>query len=154
MEPTEALEADYSKIALIESFYVLIHDSDDKYLIVERKRIPEHSLMIEGPVFRFFHQSLVNALTKLGGRIRIKEKARIVNKAFNEEWNDYLVVEVEEKVRFSQIHEAEYVPSVISELEEANVIFFSKEAVEKLKEMGLPVVELPAFPDIIPVENA
>ncbi len=49
MKPNEQIEGVYAEIALIESFYVLVHDSKDVYLVVEKKHIPENALINERP---------------------------------------------------------------------------------------------------------
>lgn len=144
MKPNEQIEEAYAKIALIESFYVLMHDREDVYLVVEKKHIPENALIIESPVFKFLHESLVTALEKCGAKFRLKHKVKIVNKALNEERYDYLIAKPETSVKFKGIHEVGYVPSAISELEEDGSIFFSKEAVEKMRQMGLRFEELPS----------
>ena len=154
MKPKEQIEEAYSKIALIASFYVLIHDSKDMYIVVEKKHIPENCLIIESPVFMFMHESLVVALEKYGAKFRKKQKVKIVNKALNEERNDFLIAEPEIKVKIKEIHKASYVPSAINELEETGAIFFSKEIVNNLNQLGLQFEELPAYPNIIPVGSA
>jgi hypothetical protein len=154
MRPPETIEAAFSKIALIESFYVLIHDVKEGYQIVEKKRISDGTLIIESPAFSFFHKSFVNTLIQLGGNIRVKDEVRIFSRVLGESWNDYVSVEIGTKVSIKKIYEPEYRPAVVSELEETGAMFFSKTAIEKLKEVGLAFVELPAFPNIIPVGSA
>jgi hypothetical protein len=154
VKPSEQTEAAYTKIALIKSFYVLVYDGKDMYQVVEKKSIPEGTLIIEGPVFRFLHESLVGGLIKLGANIRSKQQVLIVDKEINEERNDFLIVEPDKKVKFSEIHKPDYKPAIINQLEETGTIFFSKKAVEELKEMGLPIIELPVFPNIIPIGGA
>jgi hypothetical protein len=154
MKPEEQNEEVYTKIALIESFYVLVHDRKDMYMVVEKKHIPENALIIESPVFRFLHETLVNSLVKCGAKFKNKQKVQIVNKALNEVRNDFLVVEPDIKVKFSEIHKPDYKAAVVSELEETGTIFFAKEAVEKLRKMGLSFEELPAYPNIIPIGSA
>lgn len=154
MKPKEQIEEPYSKIAMIASFYVLVHDSKDMYIVVEKKHIPENCLIIESPVFRFMHKSLVDGLEKYGAKFRNKHNVKIVNKVLNEERNDFLIAEPEIKVTFKEIHKTSYVPSAISELEETGEVFFSKEVVNNLSQIGLQFEELPAFPNIIPVGSA
>ena len=151
MCPPDPIEAALSKIALIEYFFVLIHDVKEGYQIVSKERISDGTLIVESPVFRFFHKTFVNMLVHYGGNIRVKDEVRLFSRVFDESWSDYVSVEIGTKVSIKKVCEPEYRPAVVSELEETRAVFFSKFAIEKLKEAGLAFVELPAFPYILPL---
>ncbi len=140
---TDRFEALQQRAGIIAPCHLLLHRVSSTYLIVEPKSIPDDTLIVSSPAYQFFDRGLVELLRRLGGDIRINEKAELLDRAAGKSWNNFVGIEVGAIVSYPQILAPDYQPGIINELAETGMKLFSRSALDAMRRAGMRYSEEP-----------
>jgi hypothetical protein len=139
-------------IVVPETFCLLVNDyqitySDrNSYQIVESKDIPQDTLIIDGPVFTFFHRILVQHLMNFGASISDIQPVKLWRSPDEFETDEYFTLTVDNRTPFKAICGDSFQPSAINRVDENSVLFFSKSCCDQLEAAtGLSFQRCPLF---------